>query len=345
MIDWHVHLRDWTQSEKETIFHAAVLAAEAGYTAFFDMPNTAPPLTDASTLDKRIAYGKQQTAIASGDLFYGAYAGLTADESQIAEVVRYVQTHFPDCVGLKMFAGHSTGNMGLITEAEQQTVYYALAKLHYTGLLAVHCEKEAFIHAEDFDKNKPESHSVARPEIAEVQSITDQIRFARESGFAGHLHICHISTGEGVQRVLKAKLQGMRISCGATAHHALLNTDAYRRSGMCAKMNPPLRSEENRYAIFNGLLLGAIDTIESDHAPHTLQQKYDGASGVPGFAGTLRLIKALRENGISEAALENLCGGAINKILGTSFRIQVPTSEKIDALFPKISAAYPYNIF
>lgn len=345
MIDWHVHLRDWTQSEKETIFHAASLAAEAGFTALFDMPNTAPPLVDAKTLEERIVYGKAETAKACGDLFYGVYAGVTANEKQITEVVQFAKEHFPDCVGLKMFAGHSTGNMGLVHEEEQMAVYQTLAKLRFTGLIAVHCEKESYIHSELFDIARPETHSEARPEIAEVQSISDQIRFVRESGFAGHLHICHISTEEGLNLVSEAKSRGVSISCGATAHHALLNTDAYHKSGVFAKMNPPLRNEKNRLAIFSGLLSGAVDTIESDHAPHTVADKQKGASGVPGFAGTLRLINALHENGIGEFALKNLCGGNINKIIGTSFKIQVPSSEIIESLFQKISDAYPYNIF
>lgn len=345
MIDCHVHLRDWEQSKKETIVHGIGLAAMAGFSAFFDMPNTKPALTSAELLGKRIQYGQTESAKINSTIFYGVYAGLTGNPQQIAEVVQFHTDHFPDCVGLKMFAGNSTGNMGIVSEAEQRAIYQELAKLQYTGVLAVHCEKESLLHNELFTPQVPASHSLARPPRAEVQSIADQIRFVEETGFVGHLHICHISTAEGLALVHAAKQKGMNISCGATAHHALLNEDAYNKSGIFAKMNPPLRSETDQRAIFSALRDGSIDTVESDHAPHTREDKLNGASGVPGFAGSLRLLKTLREAGADECLLQKLYGGNVNRIFGTNFKIHLPDNKIIEKIFPIIVSGYEYNIF
>lgn len=353
MIDCHVHLRDWEQAQKETLAHGIAVAMRAGITAVFDMPNTAPPLITPRMLTKRISDGceaaKKVTAIskqaADKNFFYGVYAGLTDNSEQLATIVKFYQKNFPHCVGLKMFAGNSTGNMGLVTEAQQRLVYQVLTKLQYKGVLAVHCEKESFLHNELFSLAAPETHSTARPDNAEVQSISDQIRFVRETGFTGHLHICHISTAEGLQLVCDAKKSGMNISCGATPHHALLNMETYKKHGLYAKMNPPLRSEENRRAIFAGLLDGSIDNIESDHAPHTCADKKRGASGVPGFAGYLHLVKALRAAGCTENRLINLCGENINRIFGTQLAVTVPDNNFITAAVQEIAGSYPFDIF
>lgn len=349
MIDCHVHLRDWEQAEKETILHGASLATEAGFTALFDMPNTSPPLIDSETLKRRIEYGQAEVAKINAQnntkLFYGVYAGLKPDKKQITEVIQYAQANFPNCVGVKMFAGHSTGNLGIITENEQYNVYKTLTELNYTGVIAVHCEKETRVNNHFFEIDKPQTHSLARPPIAETESIADQIAFVQKTGFKGHLHICHISTDAGLKLVNKAKKTGVKISCGVTAHHALLNEATYKKYGIYAKMNPPLRDAENQKAIFSALLTGEIDLIESDHAPHTLIEKRKGFSGVPGFAGTLRLIKTLREYGASRELLQKLCGANANKIFNTNFEISVPPNEVIKKIFPKIVAGYEFNIF
>ncbi|MEL3908575.1 MAG: dihydroorotase family protein [Treponemataceae bacterium] len=349
MIDCHVHLRDWKQAEKETILHGASLATEAGFTALFDMPNTSPPLIDVATLKRRIEYGQVEVAKINSKnnkkFFYGVYGGLTSNKKQITEIIQYAQANFPNCVGVKMFAGHSTGNLGLTTEKEQFAVYKILAELNYRGVIAVHCEKESHIKNELFEASAPQTHSLARPAVAETESIADQIHFVQKSGFKGHLHICHISTALGIKLVNEAKKAGIKISCGATAHHALLNEDAYKKHGICAKMNPPLRDKENQKAVFSALLTGEIDCIESDHAPHTLAEKNKGFSGIPGFAGSLRLIKTLREHGAPLPILQKLCGTNANKIFGTNFEVRVPSNETINTIFPKIKNSYQFNIF
>ena len=345
MIDVHVHFRDGVQSEKETIKHSFSVAKRCGILSCFDMPNTVPPLTNRKEIKERLEYGELIAKEIDKRLTYRIYAGITNTIDQIQDVVQIYNELFPRVVGFKMFAGHSTGNMGILEKEMQRTVYKTLTECGYKGVIAVHCEKTQFMREELFDIAKPETHSLARPIKAEVESIKDQIDLVKETGFEGHLHICHISTKDGVLLVKKAKEAGVDISSGATAHHALLNEGAYKTEGLFVKMNPPLRDEENRKAIFDSLILGDIDWIESDHAPHTVKDKEKGASGVPGFAGTLLLIKALQKAGISNERITALCGGNVNKVFGFNLPITVPSTERIDEVLPEIRKSYPFDAF
>lgn len=127
MIDPHVHCRDWGQSYKETIEHALLVAEKIGLSGIFDMPNTSPPINSGKLIEQRLA----DAAKIKSSVFYGIYAGLTPDKNQIKEVVKSWRELFPKVLGLKMFAGHSVGNLGIIKEEEQKLVYQTLAKEGY----------------------------------------------------------------------------------------------------------------------------------------------------------------------------------------------------------------------
>src|SRR3989344_2219819 len=130
-IDPHVHFRDEEQSHKETITHGLALAKAQGVHAVFDMPNTHQPIINEEAVKRRL-----QLVPESEKGRYYCYLGVTNDVQQLREGVQTVQG-IPECIGLKMFAGHSTGNMGIIEEAQQQRVYETLAEEHYTGVLSV----------------------------------------------------------------------------------------------------------------------------------------------------------------------------------------------------------------
>ena len=345
MIDCHVHLRDQAQKHKETITHAVSIASKIGYSALFDMPNTAPPLLNAKNLHDRLVYGKACTKQIHADFFYGVYAGLTPNPEQISDVLNFYNEHFPDCIGLKMYAGSSTGNLAVGSPEEQRNVYKALSKQGYEGVLAVHCEDESLFKNELWNRAEPKTHSLVRNEQCEIESIKTQIAFANEVNFQGTLHICHISTAQGVELVCQARRSGMKITCGVTPHHALLNTSAYDSFGILAKVNPPIRSEKERLSIFNAILQGNIDWLESDHAPHTRAEKQQGASGIPGFTGMLLLINALRKAGMSEQKLQELCGGRVNAVFKTNFPVRIPSNSEIRQLLCDIHNEYEYTVY
>ncbi len=342
MIDPHVHLRDWNQAEKETLQHGMNVALLAGIDELCDMPNTNPALCSETAILKRLEDARR----CNPTMRYHLWAGVTSDMQQVAEVARLAKEHFPYVIGLKMFAGHSTGNMGLVDESMQQSIYQTLANNKYDGMVALHCEKESLLRPDLEDAMDFSSHSLARPVEAEVASVGDQIRLSAEAGFKGHLHICHLSSIEALCLIEEAKHQGRRISCAVTAHHALLSSKDAKDHSLYAKMNPPLRSETERSALFAAILEGRVDWIETDHAPHTLQDKEAGASGIPGFSGLLLLVKQLMEQGADSSLLARLLGGRFLQVAGLVERpIHIPAYDQLAKLSQTAADAYPYDSF
>ena len=336
MTDPHVHFRDWNQSNKETVLHGMTVGARAGFDVFFDMPNCNPPLTDRQTIEKRIQLGQeaeQELKKQGFNVHYHVYCGITENKDQIWEVVQAYNDLFPRVCGMKMFASQSTGNMGIIEEEKQKAIYRTLAEENYTGVIAVHCEKENLFRPEE------QTHSRRRPPESEEASVRDQIRFAEEAGFKGTLHIAHISTRGALEAVRETRERSIRITCGATPHHILLN-DTMETD--IVKMNPPLRDETDRKAIWNALFDGTIDWIESDHAPHTLEDKKNGASGLPGFEGMLLTIRKLREAGMTNQQLnELLCTNALDAF-GIN-ETSKPVPEVTDQIVLSAHKAYPFS--
>lgn len=337
MTDAHVHLRDWNQSHKETVLHGMLTGALAGFDVFFDMPNTNPPVTDRKTAEKRLELGisaEKELGKLGHDVHYHLYLGITPCAGQIAEMAKAYKDLFPRVCGLKMFASQSTGNMGIIGKERQLEIYRSLTELGYTGVLAVHCEKEEFFRPDET------RHSDRRPSESEEASVRDQIENAENTGFRGTLHIAHISTKGALDAVREARRCGLvKITCGATPHHILLNRDSETD---LIKMNPPLRPESDRLAVWNALFDGTVDWVESDHAPHTMDEKRGGASGLPGFEGMLLTIKALRDAGMPESRLNGLfCTNALDAF-GISVKSS-PVPQVNDAMIDAARRAYPFS--
>lgn len=311
-IDPHVHCRDGIQAYKETIAHVLELAEAQGIGRVFDMPNTNPPILSRQDVKRRLLLvprGKEK--------MYCLYVGLTADPEQIEEAVR-CWIEFPEVVGLKMFAGTSVGPLAVIEDEEQLIVYQTLARLGYTGVLAVHCEREKDLIPDLWNSESPITHTLARPKIAEINSVANQIKFAIEAGFKGVLHICHISCSEAVELVVAARAQGeIRITCAVTPHHIMWAEDMLKRlDGWLYRVNPPLRSIQDVLRLRQQLKDGKIDYVESDHAPHSTGEKLfpPHLSGFP----SLYLYKDFVENflpsiGLSKTQIEALTFGNIVK--------------------------------
>jgi len=344
MIDPHVHLRDWNQAHKETLRHGFSVAWRAGLDGLFEMPNTDPPLTSRQAILRRIQDADHALHGLGVRLFHGLYAGLTVDPGQIAEVVQAWRDLFPRVVGLKMFAGHSTGQMGIVERDAQAAVYRRLAELEFTGVLAVHCEKESMLRPDAWDPGRPSSHGRARPPAAEVASVDDQMVLARAAGFRGVLHICHISTpwalnilrgtharGNGAHEGSgSAPQEPFRVSCGLTPHHALLDIEMMDGpDGVLLKMNPPLRPRPLPEKMLGRLIAGDIDWVETDHAPHSMAEKRAApatgtpgatppppASGIPVLPFYPRFIGMLSQRGMAKDRIEEVTHGAICRTFG-----------------------------
>jgi dihydroorotase len=330
MIDPHVHLRDGNQAAKETLPHGLSVAWRAGLDGVFEMPNTDPPLTSREAVLRRIDAADAALRDLGIALFHGMYAGITAVPKQIEDMVGAWKELFPRVVGLKMFAGHSTGNMGILDPREQALVYRTLAALGFTGVLAVHCEKDSLLRPAEWDASRPSSHNRARPPAAEVASVDDQLTMARKAGFRGTLHVCHISTPWALD-VLRGRHADMaavqaagpgalRVTCGLTPHHALLDAGMLEENdGVLLKVNPPLRPVPMPSLMLQRLLDGDIDWVETDHAPHTLADKREGfASGFPGLPFYPRFVRLLGARGMSAGRITEVTHTAICRTFGLS---------------------------
>ena len=163
-VDSHVHFRDFNQKHKETVRHGLEVARDSGLDAVFDMPNTDPPIMTRDLVEDRLRIAKEAGV---SDVFYGFYMGLTADPEQIKQASDIFR-EFRQVIGMKLYAGHSVGNLGVINEEEQRGVYETLAREGYQGVLAVHCEKESELDPNTWNPQQPITHCHARPEKAEV---------------------------------------------------------------------------------------------------------------------------------------------------------------------------------
>jgi len=346
MIDPHVHLRDGSERAKETLEHGLGVAWRAGLDGVFEMPNTDPPLAGRDAIARRIDDADRAIDRLGIGIFHGIWAGLTSDPAQIEDVVRSWAEMRPRVAGLKLFAGPSTGGLGVTDLETQRAVWARLAELGFDGVVAVHCEKEeAFARlsdgSPDWDPARPSSWSAARPPGAETASVEDQIGLSGEAGFRGTVHVAHVSVPDALEAITRARAAGRRVTCGLTPQHALLSADDLDRpDGVLLKTNPPLRPAPMPGLMLQALLDGAIDWVESDHAPHTLGDKRERhASGIPVLHFWPRFVAILRERGIPPELLARVTHEAACETL------QAAVEDAGREPDPDLEREYPFDPF
>ncbi len=334
MIDIHVHCRDWEWKHKETIEHALQVAENVGLSGIFDMPNTLPVITTPEVVEYRLNDARKF----SSPVFYGLYMGLTPDIEQVKQAVECYRKYFPKpgdnegVVGLKLFAGKSVGDLSVSKPKDQYKVYGTLGREGYEGVLAVHCEEETLMEENLWEPGRPITHLYSRPDISEFASISQQLTFAYHSGFLGNLHICHVSLPESVELINNFKHNIptpfwsspiLRISCGVTPHHLLLSAgEMHGANGILYKVNPPLRGRSSRENLFRKFLEGNIDILESDHAPHTLEEKTNPPylSGIPNLASWPIVFQLLKKQGATDELIHQMMHSNVNRIFGFDFQ-------------------------
>lgn len=308
-IDPHVHMRDWNESNKATIRSVMDLARSQGVVASIEMPNTNPPITTEKLVAARLEKAREE-GVSEGHYIF---IGVTRYTNQIKKAAKIAETN-PKVVGIKLFAGKSVGNLAVSDENDQKRVYKVLAKEGYEGPVVVHCEKESRFQMGWWIPEQPYTWDLARPPSAEVESVSDQIKFAREARFKGHIHVAHITVPEAVRLVDEAKAE-LSISSGATPHHLTLSTDDMLNSeGLKYKVNPPIRIIRHVRALQELLRTGKIDVIETDHAPHLPEEKtYDPErpidfykSGIPSLNSYKQFLENLMTQGFTEDGIRAL---------------------------------------
>ncbi len=312
-IDPHVHMRDEEWQHKATMADVVAQGKKAGIELFFDMPNLPRPVTTEKRVEERLALAEKH-GIASN---YRLYVGLTSDIEQIKKAAQIAKEN-KTVVGLKLFAGESTGNLAVENEAEQEKIYGALTDAGYTGVLAVHCEHPRIIklHKHKFNSREPWTWADARPAKAEYDSVKKQIEFAKKSGFKGRLQICHVSHAETIgliREALKDEARTFDIGFELTPHHILRSTEHMKLmstgDAKKHKCNPPIRDNANQKELLDFLfnlskndeLYGRV-YLASDFAPHAIEEKLSDnpPSGIADFGLYGELEAEAKKRGLNE---------------------------------------------
>jgi dihydroorotase len=270
VMDTQVHFREPGNSHKEDLASGSLAAILGGVTAVFEMPNTNPPTTTRAAIEDKLARAKGRM-----HCDHAFYVGATpANIGALGELEK-----MPGVCGIKAFLGSSTGTL-LLNKEEDILAALKAGKRR----VAVHSEDEDRMIARKHlaERGKPETHPVWRDAEAARMSTERVLRLARLAG--RRLHVLHITTGDEIPLLAAAK----DLSTAETTpqHLTLSAPECYERLGTYAQMNPPIRDESHRLALWQAVREGVIDVIGSDHAPHTREEKDkiypDTPSGMPG---------------------------------------------------------------
>ena len=269
LIDVHVHLREPGFEHKETIETGAKAAVKGGFTTISCMPNTRPSIDSVETV--KYILDKAREAGMARVIPYGAIT------------IRQLGKELTDFAGLKeagIFALTDDG-VGVQATGMMKTAMKAAAELGIS--IVAHCEDEDLLipGAALHDGVVAARHGLPGiPSESESIHVGRDILLAEQTGV--HYHVCHISAKESVRLVRDGKRAGVNVTCEVTPHHLLLcDEDIPDNLDTNWKMNPPLRSREDRAALIAGLKDGTIDMIATDHAPHTAEEKANGINRAP----------------------------------------------------------------
>ena len=277
-VDVHVHLREPGFFYKETIKSGTMSAARGGYTYVCSMPNLNPVPDSFENL-------KVQLDIIDKDAVVRVkpYASITKGQdgkvlSDMDKLAPYVCAFSDD--------GRGVQSEEMMTRAMQKSK-------ELDKIIVAHCEDNSLLrggYIHDGEYAKAHGHKGICSE-SEYGPIARDIELVRKTGCA--YHVCHISTKESVDLIRKAKAEGLNITCETSPTYLLLNDSMLQEDGRF-KMNPPIRSEEDRLALIEGICDGTIDMIATDHAPHSEEEKSRGleksAMGVVGLECAFPLL-------------------------------------------------------
>jgi len=261
--DVHVHLREPGFSYKETIRTGTEAGAHGGYTKLCAMPNLDPVPDSAEHLQKQLDIIKRDAVIS---VF--PYASITKNE--MGQELADMEEIAPEVIAFSD-DGHGVQNEDMMREA--------MIKARKLGkLIVAHCEDNSLLNGgyiHDGAYARAHGHRGICSE-SEWKQIERDLKLAEETG-CGY-HVCHISTKESVQIIRQAKKNGVDVTCETAPHYLVLTEEDLIEDGRF-KMNPPLRTREDREELRKGLLDGTIDAIATDHAPHSAEEKAKGLKG------------------------------------------------------------------
>ncbi len=299
--DIHIHAREdasQTQIYKEDFASVSAAAIHGGVTQVADMPNNPVAPVDEQR------YAQKQRLTASSAVHVTLYAGIGPHTSPLDRHVPY-----------KAFMGPSVGDLFFSSQEELESV---ISK--YRGRnVSFHCEDPVILRE---SQGEP-THEQRRPARAEITATEFALYLIEKYDLVGKL--CHYSTKGGLEKIAAAKARGVKVTAEATPHHLFFDDSMLTEENrLWLQMNPPLRSKDDRLALIEALRQGLVDYVATDHAPHTLEEKRQGISGVPhldtygDFAAWL-----MAEHGFTPAQIARVCawnpGRFVNEFLPQGF--------------------------
>ena len=286
VIDTHVHFREPGLTEKADFRTESSAAVAGGVTSIIDMPNTKPQTTDMQQLEDKLKIASDKCIIN-----YGLMLGATNDN--IDDILKADPSKF---AAIKLFLGSSTGNM-LVNETSKLDHLFKESK----KLIVAHCEDEVVVQTNlanakaEFEGTVNETaalHPKIRTTEACYLSTYHAIERARKYGT--HLHIAHLTTATELNLLSNQSMDQKHITAEVTPNHLWFDDRDYEELGNKIKCNPAIKSNDDRLALWAGLYDGLIDTIATDHAPHTLESKelpyFKAPSGIPSIQHSLTMM-------------------------------------------------------
>lgn len=300
VIDSHVHFREPGLTDKADIASESRAAAAGGVTTYFDMPNTVPQTTTPEALEEKFRMAAEKSRVN-----YSFFFGATNDNLPLID--RLDATRIP---GVKLFMGSSTGNMLVDRQEALERIFSVVKKP-----VMAHCEDTSIINrnmeeARRSDPRFPDVslHPLIRSAEACYESTSLAVSLARRYGT--RLHVAHLTTARELELFAPRDPQ---ITAEATVGHLFFTDEDYARLGSRIKVNPAVKTRNDRDALRRALLDGRITTIGTDHAPHLPEQKQGGcdkaASGMPMIQFSLVTMLELVDDGVLpvERMVELMC--------------------------------------
>ena len=275
LVDSHVHLREPGNAHRETFRTGTLAAANGGVTTIVEHPLASPPPYNLEILFNRFKAAEGEIAV---DMAFMGAAG----EHNLTDIAAFAKSGY--IVGFKTFlheapAGREIEFNGL-TMCNDGVVYAGIQELAKAGILwTLHAENndmiqyniKKFIAANDLT---PINHAKSRPAITETETVAKILLLTEETDLP--VLFCHISNPAAAELIKRAKQRGRRVYMETCPHYLCFTEELLNRYGSYAKCNPPLRTEEERQAMWNYVADGTVDVIGSDHAPYSVEEKEKG---------------------------------------------------------------------
>lgn len=258
-IDMHVHLREPGREDEETIESGSLAAAAGGFTGVACMPNTDPPNDDQAVTEYILSLAKKAAVISVYPIACVSKGRNGEELAQIGDLVESGAVAVSD-------DGSPVASGLMMRKALEYTKMFGIPVID-------HCEDPSLIDGGVMNEGYYSTTLGLKgmPALAEETMVARNISLSEMTG--GKIHIAHVSVRGSIERIREAKKKKIKITCEATPHHFTLTDQAVVGYDTNTKVNPPLRSEEDRKAVIQGIKDGTVDAIASDHAPHNAIEK------------------------------------------------------------------------